>query len=267
MTDALSENGPYGRLIDYAGVFPPAEHPLDEALTRYSAARRSPHGWMLGPFLVRASELPDDIDVPELGVVVDAPLPATDLPIRQTEARARPDQVDDVITTLSTHADTVFIESNGDEPGDVIDAVAAARTRGHDARAKIRTGGAGAVPAVDTVATFIRRCVDTAVPFKATAGLHHALRAPGTGGVVEHGFVNLLAAVRVALVGGPVEACLSDGDDASFAVADAVWRGFGVELPTGTVRDLFSGFGSCSFDEPVASLERVGGLAAPRSRR
>src|SRR5262245_33804802 len=52
-------------LIDYAGLFPPAQLPLDEALANYARYRREPNGWLLGRFLCPASRLaelppPDD---------------------------------------------------------------------------------------------------------------------------------------------------------------------------------------------------------------
>ena len=45
------------------------------------------------------------------------------------------------------------------------------------------------MPSVDELAEFIQGCRERKLPFKATAGLHHAVRQGGA-----HGFVNLLAA-------------------------------------------------------------------------
>ena len=52
-------------LIDYAGLFPPAQLPLGEALANYARYRRDPEGWILGRFLCPAARLaelptPDD---------------------------------------------------------------------------------------------------------------------------------------------------------------------------------------------------------------
>src|SRR6185436_20330669 len=44
-------------LIDYAGLFPPAELAMTEAVRNYAAYRRSEHNWMLGKFIVPASRL------------------------------------------------------------------------------------------------------------------------------------------------------------------------------------------------------------------
>jgi hypothetical protein len=44
-------------LIDYAGLFPPAELPLEEALRNYARYRTEPESWMLGRFICPASRL------------------------------------------------------------------------------------------------------------------------------------------------------------------------------------------------------------------
>ena len=44
-------------MIDYAGLFPPAELPLDKAVQNYAAYRQEPEGWMLGRFVCPAARL------------------------------------------------------------------------------------------------------------------------------------------------------------------------------------------------------------------
>src|SRR5436190_17389433 len=44
-------------VIDYAGLFPPAKLPLDQALRNYARYRHEPEGWMLGRFVCPASRL------------------------------------------------------------------------------------------------------------------------------------------------------------------------------------------------------------------
>src|SRR5580765_5189246 len=96
--------------------------------------------------------------------------------------------------------DAVYLE------GAPLDEVAA---RG--VRAKIRCGGER-VPPVEEVAAFVRGCRERGLVFKATAGLHHAIR-----GDHGHGFLNLLA----ACVFGDEEAALRDDD---FALDAASFR-------------------------------------------
>ncbi len=44
-------------IIDYAGLFPPAKLPLDEAICNYARYRTEPEAWMLGRFVCPASRL------------------------------------------------------------------------------------------------------------------------------------------------------------------------------------------------------------------
>ena len=119
-------------------------------------------------------------------------------------------------------------------------------------RAKVRCGGAS-VPSVAELAAFVRRCRELGVPFKATAGLHHPIAAPG-----RHGFLNLLAAATF----GDEEQALADGDPAAFALGEGRFAWRGREADAAEIervrRDVFVSFGSCSVAEPVADLEALG---------
>src|SRR5579859_2639421 len=44
-------------VIDYAGLFPPAALPLDQALGNYARYRQGPDAWMLGRFVIAATAL------------------------------------------------------------------------------------------------------------------------------------------------------------------------------------------------------------------
>jgi len=56
-------------LVDYAGLFPPAALPMDEAVAEYARWRRSPEAFMLGRFVAPAARLV------ELGRAADVRLP------------------------------------------------------------------------------------------------------------------------------------------------------------------------------------------------
>ncbi|WP_135550199.1 hypothetical protein [Paenibacillus cymbidii] len=47
-----------GQIIDYAGLFPPAALPLESAIRHYAAYRNGPDAWMLGNFVLAATQLP-----------------------------------------------------------------------------------------------------------------------------------------------------------------------------------------------------------------
>ena len=116
---------------------------------------------------------------------------------------------------------------------------------------KIRCGGA-AIPSVEDVAEFVRRCRDEGVLFKATAGLHHAY--PTAAG--EHGFLNVLAAA----VFGDEEDALREGPGAFELDAESFrWRdrAAGADDLAEVRASLFHSIGSCSFFEPVGELEEL----------
>ena len=46
-------------LIDYAGLFPPAKLPLDQAITEYISHFGNQKKWMLGRFIIPISKLND----------------------------------------------------------------------------------------------------------------------------------------------------------------------------------------------------------------
>lgn len=46
-----------GQLIDYAGLFPPAALPLEEAIANYGRYRQDPLSWMLARFVIPVSKL------------------------------------------------------------------------------------------------------------------------------------------------------------------------------------------------------------------
>ena len=130
-----------------------------------------------------------------------------------------------------------------------------------DLRLKLRTGGATAdhFPSADTLTTAIDAALDRELPFKCTAGLHHAVRhrAADTG-FEHHGFLNVLLATRAALDGEDVVGAL-DEQDAAAVVArlrevggDALVRS----------RRWFTSFGCCGVTDPFDDLVVLGLVTA-----
>lgn len=285
--------------VDYAGLFPPAALPMADAVRHYAACRDGAHAWMLGRFIVPVARVEEFAEAYARMQAATAPaVPATGHPpgpwrlsaiARASDAptlaafnarygarawidtvEAPPVPVGEVPALRElVQVYTVFAEvAAGEDPAPFVAACAA-----HHVRAKIRTGGvtAGAIPTPDQVARFMVACRDLRVPFKATAGLHHAFRAeypltyePASARATMFGFVNVILAGAAAAAGAPVEevaGILAAGD--GFTI-DPV----GVFLPSR--RRLAAGdvamarasavvsFGSCSFDEPVAELHAAG---------
>jgi len=131
--------------------------------------------------------------------------------------------------------------------------------------AKLRCGGSepDAVPAPDEVADFVVSCAQQDLPFKATAGLHAALRHtdPATG-LAQHGFGNLLAATVAALAGAarPEVAAVLALEEPGPVVT--VLAGVDDETARST-RALFTAYGSCSISEPVGDLVALGLVGVP----
>jgi hypothetical protein len=142
------------------------------------------------------------------------------------------------------------------------------------ASAKLRTGGvtADSFPSSQTIVRFVAACNELGLPFKATAGLHHALggRYPLTyasdaAEATMYGYVNLFLASAFIRKGiAEREACAileeSSAHEFSFRESGVSWRGN--ELSRDDLRmtrsRLFLSFGSCSFREPVDEARELG---------
>ena len=253
-------------LIDYAGVFPPASLSLADARAEYEALQAGEHAWVVGPMLVLASDLDDPAlqGLPEdrLGVVADV---VPNRRVAQAERRVDAATASAAIAQLRDVAPVLYLESH--DPSDLgfLEPIATARAVGVDVRAKIRTGGAtaDAFPTPDVVAAFLTACVEKGLPCKATAGLHHPVRtASDVPEAIEHGFVNVLAAVRCTLAGDrdATLGALQSTDRADFDLATATYRGVGADLDAAEVRATFRSIGSCSVDEPTGYLVELGVL-------
>jgi hypothetical protein len=136
---------------------------------------------------------------------------------------------------VETYFELVFDDGWRDSLPATIGAIAAL-----GARVKLRCGGAY-TPTVEQVALVIASCREAAVPFKCTAGLHHAVRRGH-----EHGFLNILAATTAP--NARLEEVLAEEDPGALDL----------DAPD---RSLFTSFGSCSWREPVDDLEALGLLA------
>lgn len=240
-TNAETARAAFSALIDYAGLFPPAQLALRDALDEYRAARSSADAWVLGRFIVPASRLHDLLEaaagepVP-LSVIVDAGsdvrswLPnvqATLGTIAQlrSERAAEVQALEVALPPLRTNRETYdavigqyaaavahagfdavpsYVELPRDARfGELLPGAAYALSR-HRLGAKIRCGGLTpqAFPDPDEISAFISAAREEGVPYKATAGLHHPVRHFNqAAGVTMHGFLNILAASAAAVSG------------------------------------------------------------------
>jgi hypothetical protein len=133
---------------------------------------------------------------------------------------------------------------------------------------KLRTGGitADAFPSSAQIAHVLIASTKNKVPIKFTAGLHHPVRMFRDEVKTKmHGFLNVLGAGVLSIERGWDEAQITamledeDADEFKFSDEGFSWRDH--EIATASIskhRQLFTSFGSCSFDEPREDLRALG---------
>ena len=283
-------------VVDYAGLFPPAGLSMADAVAQYARHHGETNAWMLGRFVlpaarldeferVAAPHLPRDIAAWwALSALLGSDLEEDLVRVQEFNERRDARQGAALVDTveLKAHAVRDVVHAGGilhgqfdtymeipvsEDPAELVAAIATA-----GGKAKIRTGGTtpDAFPPPAQVVRFIARCIAHRVPFKATAGLHHPLRAeyrltyePDAEQGLMYGFLNVLLATAALLAGADQREAAAVLDERH---ADAIeFRPDGARVrerfipvaALGAARDSMTSFGSCSFAEPVADLERL----------
>lgn len=298
-------------LIDYAGLFPPAKLPMQQAVENYARYAMGENRAALGRFICPVSrldelakcgamlmpgtyatsgyrEMADMLPDWRISALIDGPLDecmvridafnehhAVDdhgrAKIETIELKA-PDAsaIDEAFECIPNDITPYFEIGTDSDPRGCIAALA-----GESAGAKIRCGGVtpDAIPSIEAVAGFLAGCALAGVAFKATAGLHHPIRAEqaltyesNPPRAVMHGFVNVFLAA--AMLGERVidesaaRALLAENDPAAFAFGDEKVRWRDRTLSDDALvraRSRFAmGYGSCSFEEPLVDLKALG---------
>jgi hypothetical protein len=286
--------------IDYAGLFPPAGLGMVAAVENYASYRQGPHRWALGRFVLPSTRLEEFEQAAErllprgpsasawrVAALVGSD-PAGELrALGEFNCRhaadgeravaadvvegkaASVEVVERVLSVVPSYLQAYVEVPLDPDPAPLLSAIARA-----GGRAKVRTGGvtAEAFPAAAELARFIRGCLSADLPFKATAGLHHPLRAEyrltydadsacGT----MFGFLNVFLATAFLSEGlddAKAEQLLEERERDAFRFDDAgvEWRGrhIGIEVIRQVRTRGIASFGSCSFTEPIGDLESLG---------
>ena len=286
-------------IIDYAGLFPPSQVSMSEAVLNYATYRHSNYGWMLGRFVLPTARLEEFYESAKeflprgsetawrLSVLAGEDLAATVRTInefnRKHSERAICDVLEVKAATVSKIENTMATLPKAIIPyfevapvgRTFVDLIATLGIK--KLRAKLRTGGVTReeFPATRDIIRFVRTCMAANVPFKATAGLHHPIRcfkpltyAPDAPQGTMHGFLNMLLmtgfareSFRVSMLEEIMEEEFEEVFE--FGGNGVSWRGSNF-LMLGQLERLRSrgmhSFGSCSFDEPVADLQEMGVL-------
>lgn len=242
------------KLVDYAGLYPPAGLPLAIVAERYQCFLSSPENWILNRLVLPAARLREVslADSWRVTLLVDS------------EPGTLPPQVE-TLETKDVHR--LSLPTYCEAP---LDRIAGAF-------AKIRTGGLtpDSIPSTSAFAAFLCEAAAHRIPFKATAGLHHPLRsshdltyASDSPRAVMHGFLNVFTAAAFAWNGlefHGVEDILEETRPGAFDFQEGqlCWRQ--EALTTARIaaarRDFAHSFGSCSFEEPVSGLRELGLLS------
>ncbi|QMU73861.1 hypothetical protein GXP74_16390 [Streptacidiphilus sp. P02-A3a] len=286
-------------LCDDAALFPPGNAPVAAAVPAHRGHRAAWYADLVGPFLLGADRIAEVGDA-AAGEPLDVVLVVRAGPAALAEALDR--------LAARPALRLLGVELGPDADGTPADAAARCRdalarelppgaagvvelrrpadgdsARGRAAleaaldllaaaglRAKYRTGGLEpqAFPSAAELAALVGGCAARALPFKCTAGLHHAVRHtdPATG-FTHHGFLNILAATDAALrgaAGGDVAEVLEcrQGGELAAALADAP-AAPGADTRADALRAVFTAYGTCSVTEPLADLAALGLLTRP----
>ena len=280
-------------LFDDASLFPPASLKMTAAVAAHGKHAAAWYAPVCGPFVcseVRIGELRTVLQTQgppmtsiELSLVVtggaaavsaalDAVAADPRLRLRAVEVAA--DRATDPVQATSEVAQALDSSPLAAAPGYIeppllalTDPAIADRLLtiidGRGYRPKLRTGGttASAFPDEQTLAACLKVLTDRRIPFKCTAGLHHAVRHTAANtGFEHHGFLNVLLAIGAASQGADqadMAKVLAERDPV--AVARKIGDLDGLEADD--IRYLFTSFGTCSTDEPVQDLLALGLLS------
>ncbi len=286
--------------IDYAGLFPPAGLGMAAAVADYASYRDGAQAWALGRFVVPATRIAE-FESAAAGLLPPSPSPsswrvaallgadpAADLhalgefncrhaaegegAVSADVVEGKADSVEAVELILGrvpAYLQAYVEVPIGRDPAPLVAAIGRA-----GGRAKVRTGGitTDAFPATADLVRFIRACLSAKVPFKATAGLHHPLRAdyrltyePDSACGTMFGFLNVFLTTAFMAAGlDDRQAGLlleeRDRDSIRFDDSGVEWGGrrLGLDEIRRSREAGIVSFGSCSFTEPIGDLESLG---------
>jgi hypothetical protein len=286
-------------IIDYAGLFPPASLDMARAVAQFATYSESQDRDVLGRFILpsaRLAEFSAALDASRLtrksstqwrlSVLPSAASSAEAETIREfnqarrdrrSGASAIIDAVEMPVRTVDEVHEAamrfgkfeLFLEPAGaGNRAELLEATASV-----SAAAKIRTGGItpGAMPQPGTVIRFMAKCLELGLRFKATAGLHHALRnvypltyAPDSPRGMMYGYLNVFLVAAFMRDGLPESALFdlleeSSPSSISFDESGVSWQGrrIGTEQLRATRQVFAVSFGSCSFTEPVEEARQL----------
>lgn len=250
-------------LCDDAALFPPGNTSLSSAVTQHIQYRNSEFSGLVGSFVLPIPRLPELASGPApLRVSLTAPggpdTVAEGVRLARAIAGVTVVAVEvtvvegtsiEALRTVDQDID-IYVEIPRDERRRaVLDAV---DERGY--HAKFRTGGVTAdlYPDEAELAASIYEAARREVSFKATAGLHQAVRnTHPDSGFEQHGYLNILLAAQAARSGARANELATilamRNPETVAALVSAI-----------ETERAFISFGTCSIDEPLDDLMSLG---------
>jgi hypothetical protein len=251
---------------------------MPDAIRLHLEGRSSNHAGLLGLFLCPASRLPElitelikvkPIKPVALSLVIDTGLGGVPKALSIVESRAELLALRMVEMPAPSDVDEVWLERVSEfVPEDVVRVIeprrggrewldGIGRVVEHGSWPKLRCGGLSTenFPSIDEVTDFLAVINDGGASFKATAGLHNAVRhTDAKTGFTHHGFLNLLVATARMQSGGDVREALGMTDGVVLAEEAAALS----DQAQHAARSVFASYGSCSLTDPITDLEGLG---------
>jgi hypothetical protein len=284
-------------IVDYAGLFPPAQLSLSDAIATYDRARASPHAWMLDRFVIPAARLPELSQL--LSTASESRAASLPWTLSVILSKNWETELEQIRQTVSPQFSQVHIRALEVAPLPVGEMLQVCQhlpaeveifweipfdadlepylqvLRQTHTAAKLRTGGisAEAFPDSAQLSQRILSLAEAQIPFKATAGLHHALRGnyhltpqPNSVATTMPGFLNLATLAALAqqqrIRSSEALNLLEERSITAFQFTDTAitWRDHALSLPEieRSRRQFFRSFGSCSLQEPLDDLDHLG---------
>ncbi|MFF2952382.1 hypothetical protein ACFVVU_13690 [Kitasatospora sp. NPDC057965] len=263
-------------LFDDAAVFPPGNLPVADAVPAHRAHRTAWYADAVGPLLCgagRLGELAAAAHGPGPALRVGLVLPGGSAELGPALTAAAPFEVAGVELATRDASEAVAALDlllppdvpaavelprellRGDGLDEVLDVLVDSPYR-----AKFRTGGvvAGAFPDERELAGFLTGCAQRGLPYKCTAGLHHAVRHtdPVTG-FEHHGFLNVLLAAQETDPAAAAEVLAERSGEVLAKAAHTL-----SDRQVTVIRNSFTAFGTCSIAEPLDDLAALGLLSS-----
>jgi hypothetical protein len=280
--------------IDDAAMFPPGNASVDEAVGAHLRYRRSWFASLIGPLLV------SDLKLAEVGRTLrqvrmsggpEGTLPLAVSVVNTSGAGGLLSLVGREIEGVQLAAVETALRDLDDLAGNAGRVVSAAGQLDDAVRVfveipyapgwekavavveaagfygKLRTGGLEPVdtPPSDQLARQLSFLIEADLPFKATAGLHHAVALSGSdpGRPRQHGFLNLLIAVEALVEGGSASEAadlLGESGRQTVLARVAAWN----DTQASRIRRRFRSFGCCGVLDPINDLAALGLIAEPQ---